>query len=330
MGPFRRMLSCLLLLAGACPAIGEVTRIGETPPNVRRMGEPRPLQHRVDPPPTPEPPPQPASRDVASPPPPPANAVVAPTEEGESLDRQRWEAREKELERELMAGFAPPPIGTRITITPRIGRPKTGTITALGPNSVAIDGEIHYRSQLVPDTCAVLFAEDWAHAAAAARLAGERDSAAAARPAAAEEEPSPAASAPPEPIVEAAESIPPADPPTSPPKPHKRERPPKKVKRPPAPASEAQPSGEAPDAVADVQEQPLAAPEESAAPVPAFEAASAPPEGSSQPAMGPPSGSLPKAKGGRHHGRLAFFIAIDVILLVGIVRLLKASRRLDS
>ncbi len=189
MNPYILVSATLVVFVQASIAAPALIRLGETQPNVVRIGESRASNPRLAQPRNPGYPDGPAgsaparseaasTTDLGATPEQPSftsdSSKPKPADPGEQAEQQRWIARAKQLLTETMARFVAPTNGTPITITPRIGRTKTGVITALTRDSVTIDGILYPRSQLAPDSCALLFPQDWAVPLVKAQVAKER------------------------------------------------------------------------------------------------------------------------------------------------------------
>lgn len=87
-----------------------------------------------------------------------------------------WQNRLLELKKAEVAKFKTPKVGDTITVERRIGPSITGKITAIGQDSVTLDGRKPLlASQLTSDTCDRIFPEMYAARVAAETLKDEQE-----------------------------------------------------------------------------------------------------------------------------------------------------------
>jgi hypothetical protein len=89
-------------------------------------------------------------------------------------DETYWQERYQQVVKVKLSEFNPPKIGATITLIQRIGGPIRGEIQALSEDSVTVDKTTFKRSQLTSETCAEIFAADWAIAKGKEIVSAER------------------------------------------------------------------------------------------------------------------------------------------------------------
>ena len=68
-----------------------------------------------------------------------------------------WAKRYWDVKQREMATFRPPKVGDQITLGRRVGASLAGVITAIGADTITLDGKQFQAVQLTPDTCEKVF-----------------------------------------------------------------------------------------------------------------------------------------------------------------------------